>query len=278
MLRKKFFNSGGLLSGTTGLFTINAGSTANLYQFATATVTTTTLNANSGRGAGTSVMAIIANGNATRKYNYSSNTNVAGTTIPLGGSVLRSQAFGNNTTGIFVQGSSVNTAKYTYAGDGCVASTILTRSSVGGYGCGNLAVALYALGGISSSDETNVTNTYTYAGDVVAVGTNMLGLVNNGGAAGTAAFGIFTMSTDGGSSLLASKYTYASTTMASATNFNSAKFRSGAAGNDALGVFTNGTATSVRNWAADTSALGTVLSVNNESGCATSNGTTGVNM
>jgi hypothetical protein len=181
--------SGSASNSTTGIWTIGSvsgpGGGTQIYTYSSDTVASgpsTQATGIVGYGfygyaAGNSSNAIFANGagptNDVRwKYNYSGNTLSSATSSSQGN--YYGAACGPSTYGIFAlgytSGASSVTNKYTYSSDSSAVSTSLTTAGYGMAAAGGNSVGIFTI-----AYGTTTTNVWTYSGDTVAAGTNLLG-------------------------------------------------------------------------------------------------------
>lgn len=196
--------------------------------------------------------------NATNKYTFAGDGVATAATLTLpGGSEV---ACGNASIGLFMTaGNSTNGSLYTYASNTC-ASRTLPSTVYQSMATSNSTTGIVCQGGASPGSA--LTLKYTYVGDTMVSGTNLLGNAFRGSATGTTTFALIGL---GNSVATTNTYTYADDTVASATALSSAIFNSAAAGNGTEGVFavsSSVTSTTRYLYASNTSSAGGNLQFN----------------
>jgi hypothetical protein len=130
-----------------------------------------------GCAAGNSTFGIFANGagptNDVRwKYTYSGDSVAISTSSSTGN--YYGAACGPSTYGIFALGyttsASAITNKFTYSGETSAVSTSLTTAGYGFAAAGGDSVGIFVL-----AYNSRITNVWTYSGDTVTAGTNLIG-------------------------------------------------------------------------------------------------------
>lgn len=161
--------------------------------------------------------------------------------------------------------------RYNYQTGAVSSGTSLGTAREGLSASGNATIGIFSQG--FTGAIANVTDKYTWAGDIVSAGSVLTGTARTkSSATGNSSVGIFAGGWDHNDVsatvyIDASKYTYSGDTVAAGTSLASARYGQGASGNASIGIFMAGSAGTSGNqlnstkytYAGDTVAAGTSL-------------------
>lgn len=187
---------------------------------------------------------------ATNKYTFADSSVVTAGALTIGGAEV---ACGNANIGLFMAaGNTTSGSLYAYASNTRTGRT-LSATVYQSMATSNDTTGIICRGG--ASPGTALTLKYTYVGDTMVPGTNLLANAFRGGAVGTLTFALIGL---GNSSAATNTYTYAGDAVASATALSTTIFNAAAAGNGTEGVFAIGSATNTTRYiyASNTSSAG----------------------
>lgn len=211
-----------------------------------------------------------------RKFAHAGNTIVAAGDILTGR--VSSMSLGNNTKAFFIGGvigavdQTVNDA-YTYASATSVAGAALGTARYLGYGTGHDSAG-YIFGGRNSAGALTSNDKYSYIADTMVAATALQAANYRLQATSTAAFAWVAGGVQGAATAVSRTFAFSNESWAAATSLSVAHNEGAAAGNTETAVVGGGRTainnTSVRTYANDTVAAGTVLTEGKHSLAATS--------